>query len=167
MKQVSVLIILLLFLPGYCLSQSGKFQKQINTQVWEPFIKAFNSRDYAAFKAVHSEEVIRVVRDSDQIFGAHEYLKPTPDSLKAQWSKWKRNIELRFIERIASEDEAFEVGYYKTTSVHSSTGERSISYGKFHVLLRRENGKWKILMDADANEGTNEEVFLSAESMEG
>jgi len=30
------------------------------------------------------------------------------------------------------------------------------------VLLRKEGGVWKILMDADANEKTDETVFLSA-----
>jgi len=34
------------------------------------------------------------------------------------------------------------------------------------VLLRKENGTWKILMDADANEKTDETVFLSAQPME-
>ena len=35
-------------------------------------------------------------------------------------------------------------------------------YGKFHVLLRKENGTWKILMDADANDA----VFQNGKPME-
>jgi hypothetical protein len=67
---------------------------------------------------------------------------------------------LRFIQRIASTDKAFEVGYYKSTSTNTTTGEKRSGYGKFHVLLRKENGVWKILMDADANEKRTKPYFF-------
>jgi len=151
---------------GFCSSQTGSFQKEIDEQVWKPFIKAFNSDDNDGFRAVHSREIIRVVQDDNRLLGYDEYFKKVPDSLKAKWANWKKNIELRFIQRIASVDKAFEVGYYKSTSTNVVTGEKRSGYGKFHVLLRKENGVWKILMDADANEKTDETVFLSAQPME-
>jgi hypothetical protein len=46
------------------------------------------------------------------------------------------------------------------------TGEKRTGYGKFHVLLRKENGTWKILMDADANEKTDEVVFMTGNPMD-
>jgi hypothetical protein len=45
-------------------------------------------------------------------------------------------------------------------------GEQRNGLGEFHVLLRKENGVWKILMDADANEKTDETVFLSGQLMQ-
>ena len=89
-----------------------------------------------------------------------------PDSIKATWGKWKKNIELRFIQHIADNGNAFEVGYYKTTSTDTATGEARTGYGKFHVLLRKENNIWKILMDEDANENTTEAVFQTGKPME-
>jgi hypothetical protein len=41
-----------------------------------------------------------------------------------------------------------------------------MGYGKFHVLPRKENGAWKILMDADDGENTNENIFLTGKPME-
>lgn len=162
-----IIWISLFILPAHIVfSQADSLQKEINNQVWKPFIKAFNSKDNDAFSAVHSRDVIRVSQDDKNIIGFDEYFKKAPDSLKAKWSEWKNNIELRFLQRIASNGKAFEVGYYKTTSTHSKTGETRTSYGKFHVLLRKENGVWKILMDADANEKTDEKIFLSASPME-
>jgi hypothetical protein len=73
---------------------------------------------------------------------------------------------LRFIQRIAANGKAFEVGYYKTTSVDTTNGKTRIGYGKFHVLLRKENNIWKILMDEDANENTTEAVFQTGKAME-
>ena len=115
---------------------------------------------------MHSKEVIRVERDANHIFGFDQYFKKVPDSVKAKWVKQKKNIELRFIQRIAANDKAFEVGYYKTTSTNLAIGQTRTGYGKFHVLFRKENGDWKILMDADANESTNEAVFQAAKPME-
>ncbi len=150
--------------PGF--SQTDSLQNEINEQVWKPFIKAFNNSDDEAFSAVHSKDIIRVVQDNNQVMGYDQYFKKIPDSTKAKWKDWKKNIELRFIQRIASKGKAFEVGYYKSTSTNIVSGEKRTGYGKFHVLLRKENGVWKILMDADANEKTDEVVFLSGKPME-
>ena len=165
MKTISWICLILLFAdPTF--SQTGSLQKEINEQVWKPFIKAFNNNDNEAFSAVHSKEMVRVSQDDNQIIGFAEYFKKVPDSVKAKWKDWKRNIELRFLQRIASADKAFEVGYYKSSSTNAVTGEKRTGYGKFHVLLRKENGAWKILMDADANEKTNETVFMTGKPME-
>ncbi len=163
-----VAVIFINFLSCYSVafSQNDSLQKEINTQVWKPFIKAFNSDDDEAFRAVHSKDVIRVMQDNDQVIGYDQYFQKIPDSIKAKWIDWKKNIELRFLQRIASNGRAFEVGYYKTTNSNAVTGEERTSYGKFHVLLRKEKGIWKILMDADAHEKTDDAVFLTANPME-
>jgi ketosteroid isomerase-like protein len=160
-----LLIAMCLLEYGISLSQSSGLQKEINEQVWKPFIRAFNNDDNEAFKAVHSREVTRVIQDDNRLMAYDEYFKKVPDS-EAKWIDWKKNIELRFIQRIASGHKAFEVGYYKSTSTNVATGEKRTGYGKFHVLLRKENGVWKILMDADAKEKTDEAVFLSGQPME-
>ena len=147
-------------------AQSDSIQRQINQQVWKPFIQSFNARDNEGFKAVHSKEVSRVLQDEKRILNAEEYFKPVPDSIKARWAAYKSNLELRFTQRIATGDRAFEVGYYKSSSTNTNTGQTRTSYGKFHVLLRKENGVWKILMDADARENADEKTFMSAAAME-
>jgi ketosteroid isomerase-like protein len=165
MKKLSWIAMFLLFC-NLAFSQMDSLQKEINEQVWKPFIKAFNNNDDEAFRAVHSKDVIRVIQDNNQIMGYDQYFQKIPDSIKTKWRNWKKNIELRFLQRIASKGKAFEVGFYKTTSTHAMTGEKRTGFGKFHVLLRKENRVWKILMDADANEKTNEEIFLSGKPME-
>ena len=162
----SITLLMVLLFCQFTSAQIDSLQKQINEQVWKPFISSFNSGNDEGFKAVHSKDVIRVSQDSKQIFDYDQYFKKMPDSVQAKWGKWKKNIELRFIQRIAANSKAFEVGYYKTTSTNTITGETRTGYGKFHVLLRKENGTWKILMDADANENTNEAVFLTGALLE-
>jgi len=166
LKLFPAIVVLFFFSTNTCLSQTGKYQKEINEQVWEPFIEAFAERDDEANKKIHSKDFIRVLRDNDRIYGYEEAFQPTPDSVKLQWAVWKRSIEFTFTQRIASENQAFEVGYYKTTSTNTDTGETNYYYGKFYVLLRKEHGKWKLLMDADGNAGVNEEIYQSGEPMQ-
>ena len=162
MRYLFFFSVLMLLVQVALFSQTDSLQRQINEQVWKPFIESFNKGDDETFSSVHSKEIIRVMQDDKQIIGFDQYFKKTPDSVKAKWASWKKNIELRFIQRIAGLDKAFEVGYYKTTSTNTKTGEIRTGIGKFHVLLRKENGTWKILMDADTGEGANEEVFKKA-----
>ena len=147
-------------------SQADSLQKQINEQVWKPFIKTFNNNDNEGFRKVHSPDLIRVMNDDNQVLGYEEYLAPVPDSVKAKWGNWSHQIELRFVQRIASNGKAFETGYYKTTAANADTGEKRVSYGKFHVLLRKEQGEWKILMDQDAKEDADETKFQHGAALE-
>jgi ketosteroid isomerase-like protein len=147
-------------------AQADSLQQQIDQQVWKPFIQSFASMDTKAFMAVHSKDMTRVIQDGNTLYGYERYYHENEQGdLRNRKSGQKRTIELRFIQRIAGDNKAFEVGYYKTTVVLSYGKSRS-GYGKFHVLLRKENGTWKILMDADASEKTNEAIFLTGKPIQ-
>ena len=166
MKIRFLLLLTSMSIASICLAQTDSLQKEINEQVWKPFIKSFNDMNTDAFMAVHSKEMSRVSQDGKSIYGYEKYYEENKYwNERSKKEGRKHNIELRFTQRIAGNDRGFEVGYYKTTSIQPN-GESRSSYGKFHVLLRKENGKWKILMDADASEKTNESVFLSAQPLE-
>lgn len=143
-------------------------QQEINDQVWKPFILTFNQFETEKFMALHAKDVVRSSRDANQVLNWQQY----HDQQKKgdDWSKgngYTRTLELRFIERLASPDQAIETGIYKTTSVNNK-GEASSGYGKFMVVLRKENGTWKILVDTDSSEGNSigEKQFLDAKSLE-
>lgn len=140
---------------------AGLDQEQINQQVWYPFMASYNDLDDKAFMKIHDENVIRVVRDRQEMMLGSEYAQAM--ELNANWHKENgvtRQIEFSFTERIAKEDTAYEVGYYKVTN--SRDGEKRTFYGVFNVILKKKNGVWKILVDSDTSEkGTiNEADFL-------
>lgn len=141
---------------------AGPDQKLINQQVWFPFITAYNSLDDKAFMKVHESDVIRVVRDRQEMMIGPEYARAM--ELNANWNKENdvtRKIEFSFLERIAKDDTAFEVGYYKVTNVRN--GEQRTFYGIFTVVMKKRNGTWKILIDSDIsnNNTVNEADFQS------
>ena len=162
MKKCYCFSILLLIMSVSSFAQADSLQKQINEQVWKPFITSFTNFDTDAFMSLHSKDMTRIVQDGKMIYGFEKYAQDSRTyNERAKQSGRKHTIELRFTQRIAGNNKAFEVGYYKTTNIEPNGATRS-SYGKFHVLLQKENGQWKILMDADANEKTDEATFMSA-----
>lgn len=148
--------------------QAQTQQAEINKQVWEPFIASFNNHQADAFMAVHSKDVVRSARDGKLVWNWDEYKKSQAagdlDDLNA---KRKRTLTLRFTERIASNDLAVEVGVYKTSYLLAD-GKTMDYFGRFHVVLRKENGAWKILVDTDSSEkGTiGEKDFLAAKPID-
>ncbi|MEO5976318.1 MAG: hypothetical protein ABIS36_08370 [Chryseolinea sp.] len=78
----------------------------------------------------------------------------------------KLTIELHFTERLANTMQAVDVGVYKT-SIVMKDGTSNSGYGRFHVVMRKENGIWKILMDTDSSKGSTigEKDFVSAKPM--
>ena len=143
-------------------------QKEINDQVWKPFISSFNSFDTQEFMAVHSRDVVRSPRDAKILQSWDEYFKQQQAGDKRhKESGGSRSIELRFTERIANAKQAIDVGIYKTTST-GKDGKSASFYGRFHVVLRKEGSVWKILVDTDSSEGNTirEKDFLAARPLE-
>lgn len=160
------MITLLVLFPGLILFSQNNATKEINEQVWLPFIKGFTTENDELFRSVHSKDIVRVSQDQNELLNYDRYFKKVPDSVRAKWAVWKKNIELRFIQRISAEGSAFEVGYYKSTSTNSQTGEKRQGIGKFHVLLKKESGKWKIVMDADPSKDVTEDDFNKAKPLQ-
>jgi ketosteroid isomerase-like protein len=143
-------------------------QQKINDQVWKPFIRSFNEYDTKGFMAVHSKDAVRSPRDAGMVWNWDRYFQQQEKGdQREKASNSKRQLELRFTERIAEKDLAVEVGVYKTTSIQRDGISRSF-YGRFHVVLRKENGQWKILVDTDSSEGNSitEKDFLAASALE-
>ncbi len=165
--------IILLFLWCVSIGSHAQTDQQIiDAQVWKPFTKAIINQDVATFVSVHSKDLIRAERDGKRVLDLNAYQK----GMEVGWPAWKESIkkenqkysfELRFLERISNGNMAYEVGYFKNEVV-TTAGEKQISFGKFQVALRKENGVWKILVDSDSSdEGViTNEIFLAAEPIQ-
>jgi ketosteroid isomerase-like protein len=147
---------------------SQPIQKEINEQVWKPFIKSYN--DYRAddFLALHSKDVIRSARDSKKVWNWDQYLQSQSEGDKRELlAKSKRTLSLRFTERLDNTTQALDVGIFQVV-YQLPDGRQESYYGRFHVALRKENERWKILVDTDSTEGgiIGERDFLAASPME-
>ena len=165
MKRTALVVFLLITVNR---SLSGQPQQQeINDQVWRPFITTFNNLDADGFLAIHSKDLVRAGRDDNTILDWNQYFEQQRRGDKRTLAEGsKRTIELRFTERLANATQAIDVGIYKTTNILKDGTAQSF-FGRFHVVMRKENGTWKILVDTDSSEGgtISEKDFMAAKPM--
>jgi ketosteroid isomerase-like protein len=166
MKRV---IYTLLCIHTVIFSFGQDIEKEINEQLWKPFLKASTEFDGDGFMALQSKDLIRISLDRKDIHGYAPYEEGIIPGFKRVKSEGKvsRTTEVRFTDRILSQDLAYETGYFKSRTTLAD-GRLRISYTKFFFILRKENNAWRILVDSDSNEGGSitEEMFLAAKPLE-
>ncbi len=154
----------LFFIGAVAQTDSMKCAQEINQQVWKPFTEHLTSGNKEAFKKLHSKRITRVQIDRGIVQDYEKYFPPEKENNNG--SK-KRNwvFELRFDKRICNAAKAWETGYYKGTIMEEGKDKRYY-YGRFFVVLEKEDGIWKIIVDADTGKNATEENFNAASSME-
>lgn len=144
----------------------------IDHQVWKPFVKLLsNPGDAGAFMKLHSRDLIRVDVDGGVIA---DYAKVEAEmitftakalDMMAQKTLMEVRFDLRHTDRVIGATRAFEKGVFKNEVVYSP-GKSQVYYGRFDVVLVKEEGVWKILVDASKVAGTTESDFLQAKPLE-
>ena len=90
---------------------------------------------------------------------------PKPNrNVKSSILKWfgndnrsKRTIDFSFDQRFNKGDTAYEVGYYKV-SMHKDGEVDRVFLGRFHVVLKKIDGEWKITQDWDSDKINGKEI---------
>lgn len=153
--------------PVSAKAQNANEQLQIERDVWIPFFAASNKFDAEGFLAICSEDLIRIGVDQKEVFGFERYANQIREGFKrAKERGVERNSEVRFTERNIIGDYAYESGYFKS-NVQLGDGEKQVRYTRFEFVLRKENGKWKILVDRDtlSGEQITEAIYIKAAPM--
>jgi uncharacterized protein (TIGR02246 family) len=136
---------------------------ELNRDIWHPFRQAYGARDSEAFLALHTPDLIRAGGPSKEVYGFDEYAKQTERSFADMIARGDGvGIELRFLERIASGELASERGVFRITATRAS-GEQRVFHGRFHVMARKVDGRWRIAVDYDSDEGgtVTDETFAT------
>ena len=150
MKLKLLSIALLLVITSVYAQEEPKqdeIQSEINVSIWKPFKKSYEARDWQTFNALHTDDILRVHDGGIQI--GKEY----KDAIKSYFeseTEFKTRIDFVMERRTYKEDVGYEVGFYRVT--YSKPGEEDrMSYGRFHVVLNKIDGQWKIIQDQDSN----------------
>ena len=161
---------LLLLLSISVKSQTNiDYLKEINKDIWLPFMDSYATLDVEKYKSLETEDFIRVDGNNKNLPSHKEYF----DNVATWFSDMKKEgrkltIAFRFTERFAKDGTASERGIYELKSFDANGKEVFKSYGKFHVFLRKLNEKWKIVVDYDSyeNGSINEQSYLDAFQMD-
>lgn len=129
--------------------------REIDAQVWVPMLRASDQFDAEGFLAVQSAELIRVSVDRNEVYDLDRYAGEIRAGFaRARERKLRRTSTLRFLTRTHSGGLARDTGIFRSEVVLAS-GETRVSYTAFEMILRKEDGRWKLLLDQDAGrEGT-------------
>jgi hypothetical protein len=149
---------------------SQNLQQEINEQVWKVQLEAMKENNSAKFMTVMSDEVVQVSYDREVIRDKAGFEKQAAETYtRMKEARLTRNMEFRFLNRIANNMLAFEDGFYKFELINENL-EKKVFYGYFQVALRKENNIWKVLVDYDSENykgvTANEEMFNSAKGLE-
>jgi ketosteroid isomerase-like protein len=148
MKKTNICIIIM-FISAYAFSQNQADQKsieqEVNTQVWKPFKQAIAQRDSKKFNELHTDDILRISK-SITIGAAYKESNRKHYALK---SSTKQIIDFRFEQRVYAGNIGYEVGYY-SVKISRQNGEKREAYSRFHIVLKKVEGRWKIAQDWDA-----------------
>ncbi|WP_433272026.1 YybH family protein [Actinosynnema sp. CS-041913] len=144
---------------------AGTLLRELNRDVWEPFRSAYGKLDAAGFMAVHSPDLIRAGGPTKKVQGYAEYAAEIRDWFaRVSANGDSLDIGFRFLERLAAGDAASERGVYRIAAMRAGTPK--VFHGRFHVFCRRSDGRWRIVVDYDADDGATEEAFTSGVALD-
>ena len=119
----------------------------VNASIWKPFKMSYEARDWQTFNSLHTDDVLRAHDGGIQL--GQEY----KDGNRAYFesaNKGRVTIDFVMERRTYKADVGYEVGFYRV--IYSEEGkEDRTSYGRFHVVLKKIDGQWKIVQDWDSN----------------
>lgn len=148
MKKLAF-IIGCLFISTFTFGQQQKydFSDEIDKQLWKSFVNSYNSRDGENHVKIHTKDVLRITKNG--IVKGQDYHNQILERY-VQNGQPKREIAFKFEHRIHSPDTAYEIGYFKVSVFRKDKMDEY--YGRFSVVLEKENGRWKIAQDWDIDE---------------
>ena len=126
----------------------AEIAEKINQELWKPFKKSWEARDAEAFIQLHTEDVLRITKTG--IRKGEAYRKSIRESY-ARTRDQQRTIDFWLEHRVYTGDNGYEVGYFRITG-QAANGEPNYYYGRFSILLRKEDGQWKIAQDWDVDQ---------------
>lgn len=166
-NQTLALVIICFFTIFYnsISAQSTSNLISIN-QTWTKFCTAFATLDHELMAEIHSTDLIRI-SGGKKISDYGSYISGFEQTFEnAKDEGYSNHISLRFFERINNDSIASERGIYQLVRNQGKSHEKSY-YGQFHVILKKIDDEWKIIVDYDSNEegAIGEKQFLASRAM--
>lgn len=159
---LSCTFLVLSLVAGQAQDTATSFVTEINEQVWKPFKQSYEARDAKLFNSLHTDDALRITEGG--ITPGPEYKARIIEGFERPYNGTIQ-IDFAHEHRLYYGDLAYEVGYYRI--IYSRPGQEQVSsYGRFHVLLRKIDGRWKIAQDWDTemigSRKISEEEFIGA-----
>lgn len=121
--------------------------REVTRDVWEPFVRGVNSFDDPAYLAVRSKDFVLVQSIGQSFLDYDYYVEDTIKVMRELKAGGVRLlVEMRFDERFADAEYASERGIMRMVRTDAD-GTRHISHTRFHVIVRKEDGRWRVISE--------------------
>ncbi len=139
-------LVLLLYAQTGIATTPEQLQREIDQQLWKPFVAAYENMDGEAFNALYADQVLRVTPAGIDTRGA--FKQQNLERFAARKAAGTQiELDFWFEHRHTDTDTSYEVGYFR---IHSVTEEQqSTFYGQFHIVVEKLDGQWLITQDWD------------------
>ena len=124
---------------------------------WETMSKTVEEGDYEGYAALYHEDAILVSGFSNNSYPIANALagwKQGFDDTKA--GEMKAGVEFRFDQRLHGETTAHDSGVFRYWSQNEGE-EPQVFIAKFEGLLVKKSGEWKMMMEYQISQATEEE----------
>lgn len=137
---------------------------QAYNDVWQPFMESYRELNIEKFKSIQAKDLTRVSIDRNSIQSKEVYFSEI-EGFFNQFSKANRQLDVRFaiLTSAAGNNSVYQTGYY-SVGYRASKSEafKPMGYGYFTVVLLKQDGVFKIAVDADKQAKITEEEFKNA-----
>jgi ketosteroid isomerase-like protein len=154
--------------PAPVARQNPQLLAELYRDLWLPFTESYADQEAEAYVALLAPDFIRVDGDRKGVRNFAEYTT----AIRRTFAGWldreeKAGISFRFFERIVRGDLASERGVYELTLADNDGNVERI-YGQFHVIARKIEGRWRMVVDYDSTENGSIDrgAFLAAAAVD-
>ena len=145
--RFALLALLLPFFAHAAPSTSAETLRELDRDLWTPFVEGVSSYDDAGYLATRSRDFV-MVDDRGGNFLDYDYY--AVDSAQAMQqlreSGVKLSAEVRFDTRRSDGEYASERGLLRIVRVDAD-GRQSTGITRFHAISRKEDGRWRVLTE--------------------
>ena len=139
--------------------------EEIKKDVWTPFMESYRELDAEKLQSIHTADIVRVEVDNGIIEAGDKYLGNL-ERFFTYVEERERQMDISFTIMTTSIGEGigYQTGYFRVRSKDKTEDEYTPrGFGFFNVLLKKQEGKWKIAMDSDKPATITNEEFQSSE----
>jgi ketosteroid isomerase-like protein len=137
----------------------------VYNDLWQPFMESYRDLDIEKFKSLQANDLTRVSIDRNTIQTKTKYFEEIEGFFK-HFMKMDRQLDIKFsiLSTAIGENKVFQTGYYCVGSkTIDSESFHPMGYGFFTVVLIKEDGQWKISLDADKQSDITDDEFRNSE----
>ncbi|MEL6812721.1 MAG: hypothetical protein AAFP76_15435 [Bacteroidota bacterium] len=124
-------------------------------------MESYRELNIEKFKSLQAHDLTKVAIDRNTIQTKAIYFTEIEGFFK-QFEGLNRQMDIAFsiLSTASGDSKVYQTGYYRIGSRGSDTESfQPMGYGYFTVVLIKEDGIWKISMDADKQVAISEEEF--------